>query len=99
MPVCGVQGERRTARALIEEVRLQHGAPKRVAAFGRRLAEVGVRKEDVPARPARELQDDGHALYLQPDGAERAVELQPEFLPQFAYKGLVFHSFWPFSFC
>ena len=50
-----------------------------------------MREKDVAAWPARELQDNGHVFNFKPDGVNRTVELEPEFLPQLTYEGLVFH--------
>ena len=76
--VARVDGERRAARPLVEEVRLQRGGGERAAPVRRNVPEVGARKEYVAVSPPCQLKDDGLPVDLQRERAARVLYLNAE---------------------
>ena len=76
--VARVDGERRAARPLVEEVRLKRGGGERVAPVRRDVPEVGAHKEYVAVAPPCQLEDDGLPVDLQRERAAGVLYLHAE---------------------
>ena len=90
MGVCGVDGKRRAAGPLVEEVRLQGGRGQRVAPVGRYFPEIRAHQHKIFVG---QMQNDGFAVYLESDRAARILYLNAELRAQPFHKFSKCHIF------